>query len=182
MAGIARPLREDPDRECRTRLAYLEKICPPMSIGMRQGLAALPLEVRSVYLRIVAYLVRGAPDRLSLDQSDLEDASRRRHYTNLRLLARLEKRDEFCGLKAGHVLDEIDLLNQGARGSSGEEQVAYTFALGRLIRLVGCLIRLESGIAVVPDLEPPEPAPAKPATVVIRRAPAKVLPFIRRPS
>jgi len=185
---VARDVRfkgEDPVRDCERFLAFLREACPPVTAGLREGLAPLPAQVRLVFLQMLSHLVRFAPSHSFGPSSDFTDLSGKRYYANRRLIERLRRRDEFCGLEVGYILEQLECLHRGIEISSGPQELAYNFAATLMVRLLGHLIRAEAGISIVPDLPKMASDKAKPLPCIPPPPPrlAKVLPFPKkRPS
>jgi hypothetical protein len=159
---VARDVRskgESPVRDCERFLAFLQEACPPITVGLREGLAPLPVDVRAVFLQMLSHLVRSAPSHSFGPLSDFTDLSGRRYYANRRLIERLRRRDEFCGVKAAFIMEQVDCLHRGIEISTGRQELAYNFAATLMVRLLGHLIRAEAGISIVPDLPKPAPEP-----------------------
>lgn len=181
MAGEVRSSEGD----CEECLKFLQIRCPPIYVGLGDGLKHLPPATQAAYLRLMRRLVQFAPKGWSRDDPGLGNRAKLLHGTNVRLVDQLARRDWFCtSLRATFIFDQIKSLCENATNSVGREERAYTFAAHRLICLVGSLIRAEHaepGFCAV--LKLPEPQSAPPDKHPSNTPPhlAKILPF-RRPS
>lgn len=140
MAGEAHSIVDD-----RTPFAYLAIACPSLMAGLEGRLPQLPLLERARYGWMLSRLVRTARSPWEAQLDELHDQSDARYRTDLRLIERLRRRHEFCGLETEGLLDLVAALREGADPYKAEEREAYRFALDRLVRFLGILIRAEAG-------------------------------------
>lgn len=128
--------------------------------SLELGLARLPVELRLAYLTILVNLVRGATPGWGRHLANLNDRSAERYRTDLRHLERLRERERFCGVRANTIIRMVERLRWYAKLASDESaEEAYAFAIARLIRVVGFLVRAEARIGIV-DADGTDDAPA----------------------
>ncbi len=179
MVSEARSSESDRE-EC---LKFLQRHCPPIYVGLGEGLRFLPPATQASYLRLLRRLVQHAPRGWSKDDPDLSNRTERFHYANVRLVRRLEHRNQVCGLGATYIFEQIERLYENAANGPGREGKAYAFAARRIIRLVGSMMRAESaesGFCIVLNLPKRKPVPKSDSSSTGEPQPiAKILPFKR---
>jgi hypothetical protein len=172
------------ESDCEECLRFLQEHCPPIYVGLGEGLRFLPPATQAAYLRLLRRLVQLAPKNWSKDDPDISDRTERLHNANVRLVKRLAHRRRFCGHSAAYVFERIEHLYENVANRHGREGRAYSFAAHRIIRLVGSMMRAESaepGFRVVvlnlpkrkPTLKSDEPTTGESQCF------AKILPFKR---